>query len=86
MYKFNKDKNKIEDNNLDDKSIFALGSSIFYGAGSGGYSFVDLIRDHNLNTKVTKETVNGTSLANLPNRNDSYIQRLINKVKRNPVN
>lgn len=68
------------DNNLDNINVFGLGSSIFYGHTTSGYSFLDMLRDNFIYTKVTKETVSGTTLAKQTNRKDSYLERLENKI------
>ena len=53
-YSYEKEKFIDEISVLDDKSLFFLGSSIFYGHCIGGYSFADMISDHYLLTKVYK--------------------------------
>ena len=85
-YKFTKENYVDEINFLDDKSLFFLGSSIFYGHCTNGYGFVDMIKDHNVFTNVTKETVSGTTLAKTKTATNSYIERMENRINKNNGN
>ncbi len=58
---------------LNNKTILFLGSSITYGYGSNGISFVDLLTEE-YNLKSYKEAVNGTTLVDIDD--NSYISRL----------
>ena len=58
---------------LTGKRILFLGSSVTYGAASGGESFADQIAARN-GCLITKEAVSGTTLAD--DSADSYIARL----------
>ena len=55
------------------KTVLFLGSSVTYGAASGGISFPDFIGARNRCT-ILKEAVSGTTLADIGE--DSYIGRL----------
>ena len=59
-------------------TIYADGDSIAYGAGSGGYSYVDILRDE-YRFDVTKAAVNGSTLA----QNDDEIKDLTKRVLNN---
>ena len=61
-------------------TFFFLGSSVTYGATTGGRSFVELI-DEDLRCDVVKEAVSGTNLANT--KANSYVARFKNKVDLN---
>lgn len=58
---------------LRDKTIFFLGSSVTYGAASGGISFADLMVER-CGIKMIKEAVSGTTLADTMDK--SYVSRL----------
>ena len=58
---------------LKDKTVIFLGSSVTYGSKSGGYSFVDCLKDEYGIISV-KESVSGTTLAD--NDDSSYISRM----------
>ena len=85
-YKYAKENYVDEVNFLDDKNLFFLGSSIFYGHCTNGYGFVDMIKDHNVFTNVTKETVSGTTLAKTKTATNSYIERMENRINKNNGN
>lgn len=80
-FSYMKEKLEREENTLDDKNLFFLGSSIFYGHCTGGYGFVDMIKDHNIYTNVTKETVSGTTLA-VSGDGNSYIERMEKRINK----
>lgn len=61
------------DSILKGKTIAYLGSSVTYGAGAGGVSFVEYIAKR-LQTAYVKEAVSGTTLVD--NGENSYISRL----------
>ena len=65
-----------EEHPLDGKRIFQLGSSISYGAGSNGRSFVEQIASLT-NTTYQKETVSGTTLAKRAGLSNSYVERYL---------
>lgn len=71
------------DRSLDNKKLLFLGSSIFYGEANRGLSFIDMLRDNCQTVKITKETLSGTTLANRPYMDNSYIQRLERVVQEN---
>ncbi len=58
---------------LEGKTIIFLGSSVTFGACSGGYSFVDHLSQH-AGLHAVKEAVSGTTLVD--NGETSYIARL----------
>lgn len=58
---------------LNDKKIAFLGSSITYGFAAGGWSFVDALAEED-GIIATKSAVNGTTLADIGP--DSYVARL----------
>ncbi len=62
------------DNNISDKKMLFLGSSVTYGYASNGVSFVDYLAKRNGCTTV-KEAVSGTTLVD--SGSDSYVQRMI---------
>lgn len=64
---------KVMNNRLEGKHIIFLGSSITYGSGSDGVSFVDLLAERD-GCKVIKEAVSGTTLADI--NEESYISRM----------
>lgn len=65
-----------KDSLLSDKRIFFLGSSITYGAGSLGESFVDYLNQED-GLAVIKDTISGTTLAGSKNKyGESYVTRL----------
>lgn len=59
--------------NLQNKTVLFLGSSVTYGAASGGVSFVELMADA-CGIHCIKEAVSGTTLADI--NDDSYVARL----------
>lgn len=65
--------------NLQEKNILFLGSSVTYGAESGGVSFVEFMAEE-CGFSFIKEAVSGTTLADI---NDvSYVSRLL-KIDKN---
>ena len=58
---------------LENKTIFFLGSSVTYGSAAGGVSMVDLLAE-TCNCTCIKEAVSGTTLADINER--SYVSRL----------
>lgn len=66
--------------NIKGKTIYWLGSSVTYGAASGGVSMVDYIGERN-QANCVKEAVSGTTLVD--NGADSYVQRMLNKLDKN---
>lgn len=62
-----------EESPLAGKTLIFLGSSVTYGAASGGIAFPDFIRERNRCT-VVKEAVSGTTLADTGE--ESYIRRM----------
>ncbi|MBO4573509.1 MAG: SGNH/GDSL hydrolase family protein [Clostridia bacterium] len=66
--------NELAAHPLAGKKIFQLGSSISYGAGSNGVSFVEQIASLTASSYV-KETVSGTTLAVVDGRTNSYVER-----------
>lgn len=69
----------LPENNLKDKTIFFLGSSITYGSASGGQSFADYVAKRNqLNySPEMKEAISGTTMACIDN-GKSYVERISN--------
>lgn len=66
---------QLSDSTLAGKRIFFLGSSITYGAGSLGESFVDFL-NHEDQLSVIKDTISGTDLAGKQNKfGKSYVTR-----------
>ena len=59
--------------NLQNKTVLFLGSSVTYGAASGGVSFAELMVDV-CGIHCIKEAVSGTTLADI--NDDSYVARL----------
>ena len=45
-----------------------------------------MIKDHNVFTNVTKETVSGTTLAKTKTATNSYIERMENRINKNNGN
>lgn len=68
---------ELTEHTLSGKKIFQLGSSISYGAGSGGLSFVEQIAAVT-GSDYVKETVSGTTLAKISNSSVSYVERFEN--------
>ncbi len=58
---------------LKGKTILFLGSSVTYGAASGGISFADLMAEH-CEINCIKDAVSGTTLADINEK--SYVSRL----------
>ncbi len=64
---------------LKNKTVLFLGSSVTYGAASGGVSFADIMSEK-CGINMIKEAVSGTTLADI--KDTSYVSRL-KKIDRN---
>lgn len=69
----------LENSPLAEKKICVLGSSVAYGAASGGWAVPEYM-SHRFSCSVTKEAVSGTTLCDL--RPNSYVSRM-KKLDRN---
>ena len=57
------------------KSIFVIGDSIAQGAGSGNYSYGEMLRDK-YNMSLTKDAIGGTTLAVQTDKTNSICERV----------